>query len=651
MSRLDRHVANVQNKLALRRFVDALAWTALIAGSAVFIFIFVWRILGYSSLPTTKWWLIGAGTCVLGVGIYALTRRPTAHDAAVAIDEKLKLHEKFSTALFVRPSKDMFAQAAVRDAERTAENVQLQRQFPIAFPQIGYGALTVFAAAFLLAVFMPPRERASGALAGSKPSPEKEQAQTKQAIEKALAVAETAPKYVTEDAKLKTEIASLTDLLKNKKFDDPAHAQHKAQEVLQDVQAALAEEAEKTQRTAMEQKKVFSPNFGDPKDYKSDTGKKVDEDLAKGDFKKASDDVGKMAEKFDKMSEEEKKKTADDVKKLAEKLANAANDPKVQQQIQDKLQQMGATQQQAQQMAQQMQQAAQGDKQAQQQVAQAAQQMQQQAQQQMQQLQQQAKQGNQQAQQQLAQMQQQQQQIQQAVKNMQAQANAQAQAQQMSQAAQQMAQAMQQQQQSQAGQQGQKGQQGQQAGQQQMANAQSQMQQAMQSMQAAQADADAVRASQQQAMKGDGQGDGPNGGQGGKGEGAQAGMQPQPGDQKKGEFKTGDTDKPPGSGSGGPGVSFGGQNRDKTIAGFDTKVEHDIGAEREDGKILASTLIKDNQPIKGTSKLGLARVTESAQKQATDDVDEDHVSGEARKAAEGYFRTMSQDAAPAPVAK
>ena len=56
----------------------------------------------------------------LGMG-YAIWRRPTKYQAAVAIDEKLSLQEKFSTALYIRPSSDPFAAAAVQDAEQTAE--------------------------------------------------------------------------------------------------------------------------------------------------------------------------------------------------------------------------------------------------------------------------------------------------------------------------------------------------------------------------------------------------------------------------------------------------------------------------------------------------------------------------------------------------
>src|SRR2546423_1868321 len=83
--------------------------------------------------------------------------------------------------------------------------------------------------------------------------------------------------------------------------------------------------------------------------------------------------------------------------------------------------------------------------------------------------------------------------------------------------------------------------------------------------------------------------------------------------------------------------------RSRAVAGFDSKVEHDRGTEFEKGRILASTMIKDNKPLINKSKVGLAQVTESVQNQESEEVDEDHVSGQSRKAAEEYFRTMKND--------
>ena len=139
MSRLDRHVAMVQNKLALARFVQAIAWASLIYAALVWVGIVIDRMLQVRLPHVMIWVWAAAGAGVLAALFYAIIRRPTAHDAALAIDERLALKEKFSTALYARSMKDAFADAAVKDAERTAENVSLSRRFPLEFPAQGFG--------------------------------------------------------------------------------------------------------------------------------------------------------------------------------------------------------------------------------------------------------------------------------------------------------------------------------------------------------------------------------------------------------------------------------------------------------------------------------------------------------------------------------
>jgi hypothetical protein len=649
MSRLDQHVRRVQNKLMLVRFVGALARTAFVAAIVVAIGVIVWRALGYANLPPMKWWLVGVGAIAGGVGIFAWWRRPSPVDAAVAIDERLHLDEKFSTALYARPIKSPFAQAAVADAEQTAGKVQLHRQFPIRFPRVGYAAMAVMVVAMSLALWMKPwparADRVN--LQQTLSVTDAQKAKAREQVEQAIAIAETAPRSVANDPKLLAEVKALHDMLKSNDFDDPAHAQHKAQEAMQDVKQEMVDQAAKDNQQEMEEKKTFSESFGEAKDYQTEVAK-VDNDLSKGDFDHAADNIAKIADKFDKLTDEQKQKTADDMQKLAEKLQHAADDPKVQQELQQKLQQMGATQQQAKEMAQKMADAAQGDRQAQQQLQNQVQQMQQQLKQQIQQAQQQAQQGNPQAQQQLAQLQQQQQQIQQAIQKMQAQANAQAQAQQMAQAAQQMSQAMQQQQpqgphqgsQPAASKNGQPAQAKKQ--QQQMASAQAQMQQAMQAMQAAQADAKQVQAMQQQMA----QGNSGSNGEGGQGSGNSSNGSGSSSDHPGGmpQFVAGgQAGNCKGQGAV-AGVSGAGSGGDRVAAGFDLQAQTDVGAQQDKGKTLANTMIKDNHPIVGQAKIGLSAVTESAQKQASEEVDEERVSGESRQAAEEYFRTLPQDA-------
>jgi len=154
MSRLDHHVALVQNKLTLGKLLTALAWALLGFGVAVWAYLLVHKLFGFTLPRPWMFFWIGGSAAVSAACGYAFLHRPTRHQAAVAIDEKLALKEKFSTALYIRPSTDPFAAAAVRDAERTAENVSLHNQFPLAFPRpaTGCGTGILDAAAAVAAV-------------------------------------------------------------------------------------------------------------------------------------------------------------------------------------------------------------------------------------------------------------------------------------------------------------------------------------------------------------------------------------------------------------------------------------------------------------------------------------------------------------------
>ena len=64
------------------------------------------------------------------------------------------------------------------------------------------------------------------------------------------------------------------------------------------------------------------------------------------------------------------------------------------------------------------------------------------------------------------------------------------------------------------------------------------------------------------------------------------------------------------------------------------------------GKILASTFVKDNKPMAGSSKEGLKEAVRAAQEEAADEVDQDRISKQAQKAVRDYFNAMERDADP-----
>jgi len=612
MSRIDQHVRMVRNKLALGRLVDALGWTLLGLAAVMFGGVLVARLFSVQVGGAKAW--MGAGLVVAGAlaAGYAIWRRPGEYEAAVAIDRKLGLKEKFSTALFARRQRDEFARAAVADAEATAQKVSLHKQFPLKFPRISYAAIGVAILAILAANYLKPLDLLGQEKTRLAEAQEEKRAQeSKQAVREALVRIEAMPAEVAKNETVRNAKRELEAMLKTPP-KNPEQARLTAQKALQDAQEALKQEIAKNQNyaNAQQDRKTFA-SLPPPTDQGSVA--QAQRDLANGDFQSAVNHLQQAVNDFDKMDQKEKEKTVQQMKELANQLRQMANNPDAQRQMEQKLQEMGATQEQAQQMAKLMRQAANGDPQAQQQLAQ----MQQQLMQQMNNGQ--------------GPTQQQNQQFQQMMQQLQAQANSQNQAQQLAQNAQQLAQAMQQ-----AQKQGQQG--GQNNGQanpqnaQQMAQAQQAMQQQLQQMQAIQNMAQQLAAAQQAA----------NGGNNPNGQGQQqnqGGQNNGPGGQ--GQWAAGNPNQQ-GNGNGGPGQGNG--PRDKAeVAPGDFKAEHSPSQDQENGKVLASTYVQASS-VKGESKEQLHDVAEAAQREQTDEIDQERISRQDQQTVKHYFGSMQEDA-------
>ncbi|HEX3356426.1 MAG TPA: hypothetical protein VHS31_05530 [Tepidisphaeraceae bacterium] len=617
MSRLDQHVAAVQNKLALSRFIEALAWAMLVFAALVTLDIIVARVFHVQFSHPKIWFWSAAGVAALAAMFWAMAKRPSREHAAVAIDEKLGLREKISTALYVRGSTDPFAVAAVKDAEATAGNVVLNyyKHFPIRMPRATYGLCAAIIIALGVGFWFPQMDLfGTKAKAEQVASVEVARTQATNAVKQALATVEAVPKSMSDDDAIKKAQIDLSNLLK-KPIQDPAAANRSALKALEETREAVKRQAENNSKYAEAQNnmKDLSKNIAPPTDEKgpvADAQRKI----ADGKFTEAFNQLQQVAEKFDKMDDQQKQKATQQMQQMAKQLQQAAGNPQQQQQqIAKQLQQqLGVNQQQAQQMAKQMQQAAQGNQQAQQQLQQQAQQMMKQMN---------NGQGPTQAQQQ---------QMQQAMQQMQAQANSSAAAGQMAQAAQQMAQAMQQASQGQ----------GQQANGQQMAQGMGQMQQQLQNMEATAQDAAQIAAAQQAmndavenaAGNCNGQCNG-QGQEGGTVKGHKDGASPWAAGNPNGK----------GGGMGKAGIGAGGQ-ASKSPSPFAPKPEMDSSEDNQKGRILASNYIKDNHPIAGKSDEGLKKVAESAVQDASDEVDNDRISNQAKSTVEKYFKTMEEDA-------
>jgi hypothetical protein len=677
MGRLDRHVTMVQSKLTLERFFAALGYCIVIFFAAVLLVVLVDRFIGVAPPRAVIWFWSALGVAAVAAFVLAMIHKPTAHQAAVFIDERLGLNEKFSTALFARQQAgkgDPFAMAAIRDAERTADNVSLHKRFPLEFPRSGYWAVLAALVVLPMLLWLPRFD-----LFGREAKLELAKRQALQRTtaqheaEKVLTAISSLPKAIQGQANAELAKRDLKRALEQN-TTDTAELKMTAEHAQEEAEQAKLEEMKSSQAFAQDltDKAVF--NSLNPAADDHSTVADASREIASGNFSKAAATLTSMPDKFNAMSDEEKKKVADQMADMARQLSSIAKDPAAMAKLQQQLQQQGATKQQAQQIAKTAQQAAQGNPQAQQQL----QQMQQQLQQQMN--------GGKgpTAQQQSA--------IAKAMQQMQSVASSQSSAQQMAQAAQQMSQGMQQSQAAQSGSQkgamqqasakqggqqpgaqksggqqtaggqkqggaqqasaGQKsgsqqasggqqagagkqpggnqpggqqanggGQSGQGHGQQQMKQAGQQMADALDKMDATKKDAE------QQVAEGDGAND------------ANSQGENNPSDGGTGEFKQGNPAGHKGQGMGGPGIGQGGVGQ-KQIAAFTVKQEKDPSQNIANGKILAKTFVKADQLI-GKSTIQLSSAAKAAVKESTDDVDGDNeVPKDAQKMVKDYFNTM-----------
>ena len=597
MSRLDSHVAAAQRKLSLVTFVEWLAMTGFVLAVLVLLTILLQRATHVGLPPKAIW--VGLGLAVLVAGIMATINRPTREAAAVAIDEKLLLKEKFSTALQVRNWDDPFAKAVVMDAEATAAKVHLQGQFPVRFPRMGYW--TVGAAFVALCATLVPQMDLLGKeqKENTRRAEERRIAQTKDDIRVILKNVEALPVALRNNEEIKTAKMHLEELTKHP-MPDPEKAARRRMELMSKIDEAMKKQVEASKSFAQSEKAAsMFRSMSLPIDGKgpvSDAQRKIVE----GKFKEAIEDLKKLNNDFKDMKPEDKQKAVEQMNVLSQKLAAMAQDQKAMEKVAAQLQQAQVKPEQIKQAQELIQKAAMGDQQAQKQL----QQMQQQIQKQMQQ------QGA---------NQQQQQAMQQAMQKAMQQANAQAQAGQMAQAAQAMAQAMQQ---MQAG--------GKNAGQQ-MQGAQGQMADVMGQLEAMQQDAQAMAAAQQALQDAMAQAGGQLGGDG----------QGKLGGEGMGQWQPGEINRP-GGGAGGPGIGqHGGPG--KSAAPFGSKAAMSPSQYNPKGEHLASMMVKDRS-VRGESKAELQKIAEAAEAEEGEDVDNSAVDRRSQQVKRNYFNVMARDA-------
>ncbi len=249
MNRLEQLVSVVRGRMLLRRFLDRAASGLVLLAAAGVLAVTVDRLFAVSLPGAWRWvvLLIGLTACIAGAAIVAIIGHPTAHAAAVAIDHRLGLKERFATAIHATRSgddskDDAFIQAAILDAEATARNVDLARRFPIDLPRRRIAAASALALLALAgAMFIPQmnlfERRPDTALAAADLQSARTAARAN--VERALAVVAGAAQWRGNEDELGRLVDELRNLAKSPELD-PDLANRKARRAMELVDGAAA---------------------------------------------------------------------------------------------------------------------------------------------------------------------------------------------------------------------------------------------------------------------------------------------------------------------------------------------------------------------------------------------------------------------------
>ncbi|MCC6239940.1 MAG: hypothetical protein IT448_06560 [Phycisphaerales bacterium] len=369
MTRLDEQINHVRNKLTLQQFVSGAGWLSMVlAGVAVSIVVF-WIVTGLS-LPHLRWFIgLAVAIVVVGAVIWAGMRRPSALSTAVMIDQKLGLQEKFATAIFIRNRRsandDPFAQAAVNDAEQSAQQVILQHHFSLVLPR-SFRLVAALVALAVLLCFIPSANLLKRPISTNQPAAQAQQVrQARQIVQDTLVKVQAIAQNFNENK----ELAAIQSELRASLADPPAstsQAHLKAMQALQSTQQAIQKQLEGNARLLQSQQEQHFLQALQPSPLDQGPLAASRYSLATGNFDQAMQQLNQVVASFDQMDEQQKEQTVQEMQQMAQALEQPSKDSQNDQpqSMKQQLAQAGASPEQIDKISQSLQQAAQGDSQA-----------------------------------------------------------------------------------------------------------------------------------------------------------------------------------------------------------------------------------------------------------------------------------------------
>ena len=330
----EKKLRQVRRRCSLNLFLQKAGAVSIVAGSLAVFAILIERFCAVSLYRPPVFWTAGAAILAATVILWWFGR-PNAFQVALLVDGRLKLHERFSTALALAQSSSPFAQQALREIRRRADQVQCARQFPIKPTRCwGYASL-IWLVLLLLVGFLPQKD-----LLGFLARKENQQQQARkieqdrQLVQDSTSRVKLAVKQLG-DPQLDADLASLESLAQSAALNTPPR---QAIRKLGD----LAQRVEKMQNQgqadalAMMQKML--------RQLKGASGQELSQEfrhaLAQGKFPQAASLLRQMQKQLERgeLSDQQKRNLSEQMRNLAQQIKALADEKNL---LENELQKQG----------------------------------------------------------------------------------------------------------------------------------------------------------------------------------------------------------------------------------------------------------------------------------------------------------------------
>jgi len=283
-------------------------------------------------VPWAVWAILGTAAAV--ILLFWVLSLPSRMQASLLLDERLKLHERFSTTLALASRDDPFARAARDESMQRIQRANLRGHFPIGLSRCWYFSAGTWVVAIGLLLYMPQKD-----LLGFLKKQHQQEAQTRQ-----LAEAQTEVKEALEPVKavikelddpaLEKELEKLDELAKG---GDPQELKREAIKALGD----LSERIQQMQGGAEMQtgdilQRMLKQLHGSSEPF----SQQIRMALAKGDFSQAANLLRQLQNQLTEgaLSDQQRQQMAEQLQQLAKELQKLSTQQK---ELEEELEKLG----------------------------------------------------------------------------------------------------------------------------------------------------------------------------------------------------------------------------------------------------------------------------------------------------------------------